>query len=141
MLINQTKMLPIKYSKSSKEILSTSAQLNSLVDKTLYLKKLEQSLTALLPPLLTPHCSVANVRQDQLILHVDAASWGMQLRYLTKDLLNQLRQEKSFAQISAIKYKIRPRQQPQPTITTPPSLSTENKNVLAELKQLLAKRI
>ncbi len=131
----------MKHGKSSKEILSTSAKLSSLVNKTLYLEKLEKHLSCLLPPLLYSHCSVANVRQSVLIVHVDAASWGMQLRFYTTQLLSQLRQEKDFAPIHSIKYKIRLNEKLQATMaTTKPSLSQHNKALLTELQQLLAEK-
>ena len=134
--------MPTKKSKSSKEILSTSAQLSNIVDKTFYLGKLEQSLFELLPPLIKAHCSVANIREGKLILHVDTASCGMQLRHLTKQLLNELQQEKGFTQINSINYKVRPQEKPlPPIIRSQSSLSAENKTLLAELKRLLAEII
>ena len=76
-----------------------------------------------------------------LILRVDSANWGMQLRYLIPDLLVQLRTDKSTAQITSIEYKIRPRE-PRTTMLTKekPALSSENKLLLAELKSVLEEK-
>ena len=128
----------MKNSKSSLEVLSDSPQLNKLINKIAYLTNLNILLRQQLPDLLAQHCTVANVRDNVLILHIDAATWGMQLRYLIPELLTKLRNKKNFAGISSIEYKIRPVEQ---TAATPankkPFLSASNKLLLNELKQLL----
>jgi len=127
-----------KKGRSSEEILTTSSRLKSLVNKTNYLSQLNTKLPLLLPNPLAQHCTVANLRHSVLILYVDSASWGLQLRYLIPELLTQLRNQQASAHIGSIEYKIRPTEQAaNPTQQAQPYLSKENKTLLAELQQLL----
>ena len=50
------------------------------------LLSLDRRLRDLLPPPLSEHCRVANVRGRSLIVHVDSAAWATQLRFLASQL-------------------------------------------------------
>lgn len=82
--------------------------LGALSNKAEYLHHLDHAVKALLSRDIAKHCQVANVRDNVLILHLDSAEWATQLHYQTTELLTQLRQEKCYAGVRSIQYKIRP---------------------------------
>ena len=92
----------------------------------------------LLPENLQKHCFVVNYRQGVLILHIDAATWGTQLRYLLPDLLQQLRKDKQFAQLSSIEYKVRPQDTTIEKHLPKATLSSKNKQTLDDIKKMLS---
>jgi len=82
--------------------------LGSLSDKADYLCRLDRAVKALLSTDIAKHCQVANVRDNVLILHLNSAEWATQLHYQTTELLTQLHQQKCYAGLRSIQYKIRP---------------------------------
>lgn len=113
--------------------------LGSLSDKANYLKHLNKALQVLLPKDLVTHCQVANVRDNVLVLHLDSAEWATQLHYQTAELLNQLRQQKCYAALRSIQYKIRPVASKNKIIATPVAtpLSSTTRDLLSETAKTL----
>ena len=108
--------------------------LGSLSDKATFLQHLNLAVKALLTTDLVAHCQVANVRDNVLILHLDAAAWATALHYQTTDLLAQLRQQKQYAAIKSIQYKIRPvdGQRKAAVMESTKPLSTTTRKLLSE---------
>ena len=128
----------MKHRKSSKQILASNSKLKGLVHKTNYLNTLNQRLLTLLAPPLVDHCTIANVRQNVLIIYVNSAAWGMKLRYQLPELLEKLRGDKTLADISSIEYKIRPANREKVTLKNEKvALKAQHKLILDELKSVL----
>lgn len=62
-----------------------------LLHKAERLRLLQGQLLALLPPEVAPHVQIANLRGSRLVLSTDGNAWATRLRYLSADLLRQLR--------------------------------------------------
>jgi hypothetical protein len=109
--------------------------LGSLSDKAAYLSSLDRAVKALLSSELAAHCQVANVRDNVLILHLDAAEWATQLHYQLGDLLNQLRQQTGYAGLRTVQYKIRPAEGEKKIIAKVPAkpLSNATRKLLSEM--------
>jgi hypothetical protein len=108
--------------------------LGSLSDKATFLQRLNLAVKALLTTDLVAHCQVANVRDNVLILHLDGAAWATALHYQTTDLLAQLRQQKQYAAIKSIQYKIRPADGERKTVAAEAvkPLSTNTRKLLSD---------
>ncbi len=72
-------------------ILDGSKKLKGLIAKAKLLEQLNQVIYSLLTVDLKPHCYVANIRQNQLIIATDSAVWATQLRYQVSTLLDTIR--------------------------------------------------
>ncbi len=72
---------------------NASATQQQLVSKAARLQKMQTRLHQLLPTDLAAHVQVANLRGDRLVLTADASAWASRLRYLSTDLLQQLRSD------------------------------------------------
>ena len=62
-----------------------------------------------LDPRLAPHVSVANFRDNTLILACDSAAWATELRYQIPGLLQQLKQDPQFLGLKKIEHYVEPR--------------------------------
>jgi hypothetical protein len=80
---------------------STQIQLGAVKHKVAALAKLNDCLQRFLPKEFRPHCRVANVRKDKLILACDYASVATRIRFMAKDLCQQL-QAADYPQIQSI---------------------------------------
>ncbi len=54
------------------------------------LRELTQQLHRSLPADMRPHCEVANLRGNTLVLIADSPAWASRLRYLSKGILRQV---------------------------------------------------
>ncbi|MCK5718305.1 MAG: DUF721 domain-containing protein [Thiomargarita sp.] len=72
------------------------------------LKQLNKIVKASLPVPLNQHCHVANFRNNILIIYSDSPLWANRLRFMTPELVSQLRQNRVSPTIEHIEIKVRP---------------------------------
>ncbi len=72
-------------------------------------QKLSKSLNNLLDPALIDHVSLANIRQQTLVLITDSAAWASRARYFSPQLLQKLHNNSHiFGDIRKIEIQVRP---------------------------------
>jgi hypothetical protein len=72
------------------------------------LNGLNEFIHEMLPPNLKERCSVANIRNKQLIILAESATWATLLRYEQGKILANLHQHPKYKVIESIKVKIAP---------------------------------
>lgn len=88
------------------KVLNAQNTLKSLLNKANTLRTIEQQLQKLLPKEISAHCQVMNLTNNTLVLGVDSAAWATTLRFIEKELLNQLRLLDVLKNLKGIKYRI-----------------------------------
>ena len=87
------------------------------------LNRIDQILTSLLDPALSPHCQVAEFRNHCLILVCSNATFATRLRMISQQLLDSFREEGEFG-IERIELRIAPVNRPQPEVRKQRNLSS-----------------
>jgi len=87
------------------------------------LNRLDQKLTTMVDPTLSPHCQVAEFRNHCLILVCSNATFATRIRMISQQLLDSFREEGEFG-IERIKIRIAPVNRPQPEARKPRTLSS-----------------
>ena len=82
--------------------------LAKLMRRAKALNNLNKVICGILPPNLKDHCTVANIRNKQLIILAESATWATLLRYEQGNILAQLHQNPKYKVIEAIKIKLAP---------------------------------
>lgn len=85
--------------------------LSKLMRRAQALNRLNETINGMLPPNLQGRCSVANLRNKQLIIHAESATWATLLRYEQGNILAQLHNDSKYHVIESIKVKIAPAEQ------------------------------
>lgn len=85
-----------------------SRLLQNLLIKLEELKKFNNLFSQHLESPLAQHCHVVRYEKNCLIVLVDNATWGTQLRFRIPDVIKQLHQYPVFENLQAICSKIRP---------------------------------
>jgi len=83
--------------------------LKSLLQQSNGLKSINDSVQRLLPDELKNHCVVSEYNQSSLILIADNAAWCTRLRYISSELLTNLRKDGHHA-LANIQIKVKPSQ-------------------------------
>jgi len=87
-------------------LLQNSPTITNIRNKLQQLKQLNKIVTKLLPPALSCHATVANLRDGILILTTTSPVWNHQINFLKMDLLDKLRiSDPAWAGISSILVK------------------------------------
>ena len=89
-------------------LLRETKTLKSLFGEAQRLAHLQDLLESQLQPAARPHCRVAALREDCLLLIVTDGQWATHLRYQQKRLLRQLRNLREFANLAKILFKVQP---------------------------------
>ena len=97
--------------------------LGQLLAHARILNRLDQILTSILDPALSPHCQVAEYRNHCLILVCSNATFATRLRMISQQLLDSFREEGEFG-IERIKIRIAPVNRPQPEVRKQRNLSS-----------------
>lgn len=84
------------------------SRLGNIVKKAQLHLSIEQSIKALLPKALTPHCQVLNIRENVLILSIDNAAIATRVRFMAADILKALKKELNLKGIQSIECRVRP---------------------------------
>ena len=87
------------------------------------LDHLDQILTSILDPALSPHCQVADFRNQCLTLVCSNATFATRLRMITQQLLESFREEDEFG-IQRLEIRIAPVNRPQPEVRKQRTLSS-----------------
>jgi hypothetical protein len=97
--------------------------LGQLLAHARILNRLDQILTSILDPTLSPHCQVAEYRNHCLILVCSNATFATRLRMISQQLLDSFREEGEFG-IERIEIRIAPVNRPQPEVRKQRNLSS-----------------
>ena len=97
--------------------------LGQLLAHARVLNRLDQKLTSILDPTLSPHCQVAEFRNHCLILVCSNATFATRLRMISQQLLDSFREEGESG-IERIKIRIAPVNRPQPEARKQRTLSS-----------------
>jgi hypothetical protein len=89
--------------------------LNSLLERTQYLRQLTQALRDSLDAQLAEHVTVANLREQTAVITTDTPAWLTQLRYQAPTILRLLKTFPGLENLQKVQFKI------QPTSNTPPT--------------------
>ncbi|PCI36822.1 MAG: hypothetical protein COB50_04260 [Thiotrichales bacterium] len=79
------------------------AKLCMHIDK---INKLNTAVLGLLDRELAEHCIVGNINNNIMTLVTDSSAWNHRLRFITGDLLSQLRKNPKWSFISSIQVKV-----------------------------------
>lgn len=109
---------------------SASGNQQKLLQKAGRLQQLQSQLHRLLPADLATHVQLANLRGDRLVLTADSSAWASRLRYLSADLLLQLRTNGWRCQ--RIDVKVAPLIQAPPSANVKRSLSSASRRLLRQ---------
>ncbi len=119
-------------SKPVAKILSRrDSALNSLLERAQYLQQLTQALRDSLDGHLAAHVTVANLREQTVVITTDTPAWLTQLRYQAPAILRLLKTLPGLQKLQKVQFKIQPASFSSPT---PPSrranLSTTSAHLL-----------
>lgn len=85
-----------------------SSAAHGLIQHSIKLQHLEQLVQNSLPKNLSPHCKMANYRDNRLVLHVDSAIWSSKLRFHIPTMEYELKEHHEFSQLKQITIKTKP---------------------------------
>lgn len=110
-----------------------------LIEHCKRLERMSRLLLDRLPPSFAPHCRVAGIVRQTLVLHVDSPAWASKLRYYCPQLPADLCQQPDFGQLNDIRIKVVPPEilqtssQPSPAIrrSLPPAAARLLRDVAA----------
>ena len=97
--------------------------LGKLLTHARVLNHLDQKLTAILDPTLSPHCQVAEYRNNCLTLVCSNATFATRIRMISQQLLETFREE-GVSGIERVETRIAPVNRPQPEVKKQRSLSS-----------------
>lgn len=101
-----------------------SRDLRSVFEKIHMLEELNRKISGLMDPHIASYCQVANLVGGKLILIAANGSIATQLRFVTADLLKQIKRDPTLQHIHQIECKVRPTQNPLSSrLTTQPAKS------------------
>jgi hypothetical protein len=86
------------------------------------LDRLDQKLTSIIDPALSPHCQVAEFRDHCLILVCSSATFATRIRMISQQLLDTFRDEGESG-IERMEIRIAPVNRPQPEVREQQALS------------------
>ena len=96
--------------KSVADILDTpDGVLKGLLKQSNNLKSINDSVQQMLPDELKDHCQVSEFNQTSLIITAENAAWSTRLRYISSELLANLRKAGHYS-LANIQIKIKPSQ-------------------------------
>lgn len=102
-------MASSKLSKSQKvgNLLASAAPgLQQVLEKAAILDQLTRDLRASLSAPLNQHISVANIRQNTVVIGADSSAWITQARYLAPVILKLIRQKTGLKLLTKIHFKV-----------------------------------
>jgi len=85
---------------------SAAPGLQQVLEKAAVLDQLTRDLRASLSAPLNQHLSVANIRQNTVVIGADSSAWITQARYLASAILKLIRQKTGLKQLSKIHFKV-----------------------------------
>lgn len=114
---------------------NTEGRLQHLLARAKALQRLTHKARQYLPAQLAPHCLVANIRGNCLILHTDTAARASLLRYHLPTLIKCLQQHQGLRSLGRASIKVRPhpRQPPANPAGQRSKLSQGNASLLRQV--------
>lgn len=93
-----------------------------LIEHCKRLERMSRMLLDRLPPAFQPHCRVAAIVRQTLILHADSPAWASKLRYYCPQLPAELCQLADFSQLNDLRIKVVPPELLQASRQTSPAI-------------------
>lgn len=119
-------------SKPVAKILSNRrSELNSLIERAKHLQQLTQALRDSLDTQLAAHVTIANLREQTVVITTDTPAWLTQLRYQAPAILRLLQTLPSLDNLQKVQFKI------QPVSNAPPAAPPRRANLSSNSAQLL----
>jgi hypothetical protein len=87
---------------------------DAIIRRGKQLHRLGKLIRERLGPVLEPHCHVANLRDNTLVLLVSSTVWASRLRYQVPQLLQDFQQDDRLSGITAIDIRVSPANNPKP---------------------------
>lgn len=113
------------------DLLQQTSGLKSLLQQSRDQSRLLDRIQQLLPPPLQPHCRAAVLKQGQLLLYTDASAWASRLRYLSRELITQLK--KHGLSVSKVTVRVMLGNRPLPVASRPGrKLTADNARLLQQ---------
>jgi len=110
-------MATSKFSTSKKVgtlLASAAPGLQQVLEKAAILDQLTRDLRASLPAPLNQHVSVANIRENTLIIGANSSAWITRVRYLAPSILKLIRQKTGLKELNKVHFKVITAQSPEP---------------------------
>lgn len=82
--------------------------LERLIERGTQLARIDKLLKKSLPAELRPHCQLANIKGNTLILLANSTVWASRIRYQGPQLLKTLQQNERFKHITELQLRIQP---------------------------------
>jgi hypothetical protein len=105
-----TSKLPTNMLSTSKKVgnllASSASGLQHLLEKAAILDQLTRELRSSLSAPLNQHVSVANIRQNTLVIGADSSAWITKARYQAPAILELIRQKTGLKQLTKIHFKV-----------------------------------
>lgn len=97
-------------SKTFNELVSSSGMesVERIIRHGKQLRRMDRLLQRVLPSELQPHCQVANIKGQTLILAVGSTVWATRIRYQIPRLINKLQKEEFGRVITDIQIRVQP---------------------------------
>jgi len=89
--------------------------LNSLLERAQHLQQLTQALRESLDTQLAEHVTVANLREQTVVISTDTPAWLTQLRYQAPTILHLLKTLPGLEDLQKVQFKIQPASHTPPT--------------------------
>lgn len=119
-------------SKSVAKILSSrNSALNALLEHTQYLRQVTQALRDSLDTQLAAHVTIANLREQTVVITTDTPAWLTQLRYQAPAILSLLKTLPGLGHLQKVQFKI------QPASNAPPAAPPRRAKLSANSARLL----
>lgn len=135
----------VSFDKEAKQPAGPRAALDALfagsagdpLRRAMWLDALDQQLRSSLPPSLTAHARLANVRGDKLVYVVDAPVWHAKLRLAAPELLDAARSIGLNVAVLNVKTTLQPLRPRLPAARSAPPMSAATRSGLATALALL----
>lgn len=98
---------PFRAKSVADSLTNPKGELKALLDMANCLNSISQTIEKYLPEELQAHCKVESIENNVLTLLTDSAIWLNRLRYISSDLMTQLRANE-FPSLISIDIKVRP---------------------------------
>lgn len=79
-----------------------------LINKVYALEGINQVFQSAIDENLSEHCTVANIRDNTLVLEMDNSSWATRLRYEIPDILQKIHSQPGLECITHIEFYVKP---------------------------------
>ena len=121
--------------KSVQDLISRARNLRHLASESRQLDSLNRLFLSRLPSMLSNFCQVLSYHNGKLVIETQSNAAASQLRFITPNLVQQLKKTKEFAALQNLEFKVAPTKvarKPQAPIPKPFHVSSHNRQLLEQ---------